>query len=257
MKGTILERIIEAKRSRVEAAKKSFALSPVEPVSQPLRFSQALSDSSGPHIIAEFKRASPSKGVINDTLGPVEVAAAYRDGGASAISVLTEEDFFAGSIADLKSVRETVDLPILRKDFVIDEFQIRESAAAGADAILLIVAALSVDELRYFYSRADELRLDAVVEVHDRAELNIASDIGAKVIGVNSRNLKSFEVSLDVARELIEYAPTGAIMIAESGIRTRDEIEELARLGYAGFLIGEALMRSHEVRGELQELIGA
>lgn len=254
MKGTILEKIIEAKRIRVAAAKRNVDLITVEPLSRPFRFSKALSNSAGPHVIAEFKRASPSKGVINDTLTPARSATAYREGGASAISVLTEEDFFGGSLDDLKEVRNAVDLPILRKDFVIDEFQIRESAAAGADAILLIVAALSVEELRRFSSLAYELGLDALVEVHDRTELDIAAEIEARLIGVNNRNLKTFEVSLDVARELIKHAPKNAIVIAESGMSTRQEINELSAVGFSGFLIGESLMR---MESKLEDLTGA
>lgn len=254
MKGTILEKIIESKKVRVEVAKRDpwFDATPTGS-GRPNRFRDAIADKTRPNIIAEFKRASPSKGVINDALKADVVAKHYREGGAAAISVLTEEDFFKGSLHDLRAVRASVDLPILRKDFVIDEFQIRESRAAGADAILLIVAALSVDDLTRFHTLASELQLDAVVEVHDRNELDIAVDIGAKLIGVNNRNLKTFEVSLDVSRELIVHAPDSAIMIAESGIRTREEIAELARLGYSGFLIGETLMRAEK---GLEELIG-
>jgi indole-3-glycerol phosphate synthase len=257
MKETILEKIIEAKRPRVEAAKRNSDLQHTEPRGRPHRFRDALSDRSRANIIAEFKRASPSKGWINNSREPAEAAAAYRDGGAAAISVLTEEDFFKGSLDDLRAVRERVDLPLLRKDFIIDEFQIRESAAAGADAILLIVSALSIDDLRQFQSIAHELGLDALVEVHDRDELDTAIDMGATLIGVNNRNLKTFEVSLDVCRELVGYAPDDALMIAESGIKTRDEVDELRALGYSAFLIGEILMRADGDKTNLEQLIGA
>ncbi len=235
MKGTILEKIIEAKRPRVQSAKRDHDLRHVEPKARPHRFRDALSDRSRPNIIAEFKRASPSKGVINSSREPAEAAAAYRDGGAAAISVLTEEDFFRGSLDDLRAVRERVDLPLLRKDFIIDEFQILESASVGADAVLLIVSALSIEDLRRFQSIAHELGLDALVEVHDRSELDTAIDMGSTLIGVNNRNLKTFEVSLDVSRELIGYAPDDILMIAESGIKTRNEIDELRSLGYSAF----------------------
>lgn len=252
MKGTILEKIIKAKRARIAAARRNFDLGGINRKADPDRFRRALSDRSKHNIIAEFKRASPSKGIINDSVGPAQTAANYRDAGAAAISILTEEDFFKGSLNDLRAVREAADLPILRKDFIIDEFQIHESAAIGADAILLIVAALGVDELRHFCSLSDELGLDALVEVHDRAELEIAAEIGAMLIGVNNRNLKTFEVTLDVSRELIKYAPPGAIMITESGISSRDEITELSDLGYSGFLIGESLMRSGDATSALK-----
>lgn len=255
MKGTILEKIIEAKRTRVEAAKRLSGLRTVQPLSQQFRLSQALSNSSGPHIIAEFKRASPSRGVINDSLKPEQAAASYCDGGAVAISVLTEEDFFQGSLDDLRSIREVVALPILRKDFIIDEFQIRESAAAGADAILLIVAALSIDELASFHSLANELGLDALVEVHSEKEMETAVAIGSNLIGVNNRDLLTFEVSLDVSRQLIKQAPPEATLISESGIKSRHDISELFDLGYSGFLIGETLMKAEDPGRSLDALI--
>ncbi len=252
MKGTILERIIEAKRLQIATAKQNFDRTAIVRKAHPYRLRKALSDRSKHNIIAEFKRASPSKGIINDSVSPALAAANYRDAGAAAISVLTEEHFFKGSIDDLRAVRNAVDLPILRKDFIIDEFHIHESAAIGADAILLIVAALRVNELRHFCSLSDELGLDALVEVHDLAEMEVAAEIGAMLIGVNNRNLKTFEVSLDVSRELIKYAPPGAIMIAESGISSRDEIAELSGLGYSGFLVGESLMRSGDATSALK-----
>lgn len=254
MSGMILEKIIQAKRARIEAAKErcEFYSSPSK--SQPHRFRDALAARTRPNIIAEFKRASPSKGVINDALSPVDVARNYRDGGAAAISVLTEEDFFNGSLDDLRAVREAVDLPILRKDFIVDEFQIRESEAAGADAILLIVAVLGVDELRRFQSLAQELGLDVLVEVHNEEEMETAASIGSTLIGVNNRSLHTFKVSLDVSRRLARVAPPDVILIAESGIKTRDDIRELYELGYSGFLIGETLMRTGDPKMILEGL---
>lgn len=251
MTGTILDEIIRAKRLRVEAAKHNFGAVDVPPAEKRNRLSAALKTRK-PAVIAEFKRASPSKGVINDLLDPAEVALNYKRGGAAAISVLTEEDFFKGSISDLTAIRTAVDIPILRKDFVIDEFQIRESAAVGADAILLIVAALTVDELKRFHELASELGLDALVEVHNRAEMEIAVEIGAELIGVNNRNLKTFEVSLDVSRELARLAPADAILISESGISEKKDIEELLSLGYSGFLVGESLMRAGDPKQMLE-----
>src|SRR5690606_13586429 len=158
-------------------------------------------------------------------------------------SVLTEEDFFLGSINDLNEAKNAVDIPVLRKDFVIDEYQIYESALIGADAVLLIVAALSVDELERFHKIASELGLDVLVEVHNAEEMKIAESIGAKIVGINNRNLKTFEVSLDVSRRLASMAPPNTVLISESGISQMNEISELRELGFSAFLIGETLMR--------------
>ncbi|MGD9564352.1 MAG: indole-3-glycerol phosphate synthase TrpC [Pyrinomonadaceae bacterium] len=258
MKGTFLDKIIEAKRIRIDKAKADsdlVLLAEQAARSDAGRFRNALSNRSRVNIIAEFKRASPSKGIINDQIDPEITVQKYQNGGAAAISVLTEEDFFRGSSDDLAAIRNAVALPILRKDFIVDEFQIYESAAFEADAILLIVAALSVDELLRFHTLSSTLGLDALVEVHDLDELKIASDIGATLIGVNNRNLKTFEVTLDVSRELIASAPKDAIMVSESGIRTKEDVDELSSLGYSGFLIGETLMKSDDVMSEMRKLI--
>lgn len=251
MTGTILDKIIDAKRMRVETAKRNSRIEVEDRTANAFRFSKALANNR-PAVIGEFKRASPSKGVINDQIDPAVAAAKYSAGGAAAISVLTEEDFFLGSLDDLRIVRAAVDIPILRKDFVIDEFQVRESAAAGADAILLIVAALSIADLRVFHALAHEHGLDALVEVHNPAEMETAAAIGAKLIGVNNRDLKTFDVSLDVSRELIALAPADALLISESGISARAEIEELTSLGYSGFLVGESLMKADDAAGTLE-----
>jgi len=207
------------------------------------------------NIIAEIKRASPSKGVINDKIDVAEVAKNYEKGGACGISVLTEEDKFKGSLEDLQAARNAVSLPILRKDFIFDEFQIYEAAEAGADVILLIAAMLDDENLVRLHELAEqELGLDALVEVHTLEELERVKKIGAKIIGVNNRDLHTFKVSLDVSRELIKHAPEDALMITESGIRTKDEILELRDLGFSGFLIGETLMRSGNVVEELRNL---
>ena len=207
------------------------------------------------NIIAEIKRASPSKGVINDKIDVAEVARNYEKGGACAISVLTEEDKFKGFLEDLKTVRNAVSLPILRKDFIYDEFQIYEAAEAGADVILLIAAMLDDEKLLELHDLAEQdLGLDALIEVHTLEELERVKKMNAKIIGINNRDLQSFVVSLDVSRELIKHAPETALMITESGISTKDEILELRELGFAGFLIGETLMRSGNAAGELRNL---
>ncbi len=207
------------------------------------------------NIIAEIKRASPSKGVINDKIDVAETARSYENGGACAISVLTEEDKFCGSLEDLKIARKAVNLPILRKDFIFDEFQIYEAAESGADVILLIAAMLDDEVLQKLHHLAEiELGLDALVEVHTLEELQRVKKINAKIIGVNNRDLHSFKVSLDVSKELIKHAPDDALMITESGIRTKEEILELKNLGFSGFLIGETLMRSGNAAEALREL---
>ncbi len=209
------------------------------------------------NIIAEIKRASPSKGVINGKIDVAEVARNYENGGACAISVLTEEDRFGGSLEDLRTARGAVKTPTLRKDFIFDEFQIYEAAEAGADVILLIAAMLDDATLAKLYDLAEGiLGLDALVEVHTLEELERVKRIGAKIIGVNNRDLRSFVVSMDVSRELIKHAPETALMITESGISTKDEILELRELGFAGFLIGETLMRSGNAADELKKFTG-
>lgn len=263
MTETFLQKILSAKRERVEAAKR--AVSPalirgraaeVRSTANAFRLSSALR-SNGINIIAEIKRASPSKGAINTGIDVAVTARAYETGGACAISVLTEEDFFQGALDDLRTARRTVDVPILRKDFIFDEYQIYEAAAAGADAVLLIVAALSAECLARMYEAAGSLGLDALVEVHDMDDLQTAQVIGASVIGVNNRNLHSFNVSLDVSRELIKHSTDGSLMITESGLSSAGEIQELRRLGFDGFLIGETLMKSDSPDADLKRLITA
>ncbi|HEY2847947.1 MAG TPA: indole-3-glycerol phosphate synthase TrpC [Pyrinomonadaceae bacterium] len=266
MMGTILDKIIERKRERLNRLKTDSPLNALigagpelRSNSMPNAFATALrtrhtqpaSQRCNAKIIAEIKRASPSKGVINDAIDIAEVARNYAANGAAAISVLTEEDFFQGSLNDLRTVKAAIDLPVLRKDFTIDEYQIYESAAAGADAILLIVAALTEDKLRRFIEIAEKLQMDAIVEVHSADELEIAKRIGARIIGVNNRNLNTFDVSLDVSRELIARRPIDALMIAESGLTSRNEIDELRGLGFDGFLIGETLMRQPQMLASL------
>ncbi len=260
---TTLDEILDSTRERVTAlrqdtdvARLAKRAASVRSTAVPHRFRSALERRGGLKVIAEFKKASPSKGVINDTLDPATVARLYAAGGACAISVLTEEKFFLGSLDDLRVVRESVELPVLRKDFIVDELQIYEAAEAGADAILLIVGALPIEKLKALRSLAeDELGMDALVEVHTSDEMKIAVGVGAILIGVNNRDLRNFDISLDVSRELIRYAPPGALLISESGLQTRDDLLELDRLGYAGFLIGETLMRSSDPELELRRLL--
>lgn len=262
MKPTILDEIFEIKKGRVRERKglidqaalrdKAFKIRENTP---PFRLSGALL-SAGINIIAEIKRASPSKGIINDNIDAAATAQVYERGGAKAISVLTEEDHFKGSMDDLRAVRDAVGLPILQKDFIFDDFQIYEAAAAGADAILLIVAMLEDEILKYLHRVAEEdLGIDALVEVHDLAEMERARKLGARLIGVNNRNLKTFDVSLDTSRQLIGSAPKGAVMVSESGLKSREDIRELKNLGFNGFLIGETLMKARDPEGALGGLL--
>ena len=262
MNMTFLETIVVETRERVDLLKASsdvIALkdtaSAVRSNAENNRLRSALSPRERPNIIAEIKRASPSKGVINDQVDVARLARDYESGGAAAISVLTESVYFGGSMDDLSSVRATVDLPILCKDFIVDEFQVYEAALAGADAILLIVAALSEEDLKDLLRVVRELKMDALVEVHTANEMGIAAALDADIIGINNRDLLSLEVSLDVSRALINNRPPDTLIVAESGLSSPKEIEELRRMGFNGFLIGEALMRSADPAGLLQNLV--
>ncbi|HEX8473349.1 MAG TPA: indole-3-glycerol phosphate synthase TrpC [Pyrinomonadaceae bacterium] len=208
------------------------------------------------NVIAEFKRASPSKGIIRADVRAEEMAQAYDVGGAAAISVLTEQDHFRGLLDDLRAVRRTVALPLLRKDFIFDEYQVYEAAAAGADALLLIVAALDDETLRRLRRLTeDELQMDALVEVHTADEMRRAGECGASVVGINNRNLSTFEVSLNVSRELAAHAPAGALLVSESGLRNGADLRSLRADGFHAFLIGESLMRSGNPADALRALL--
>ncbi len=209
-----------------------------------------------PAIIAELKKASPSKGVLAHKFDPAQVAAAYQHGGAAAVSVLTDEVFFQGSLLDLESARAAISLPVLRKDFTIDKRQIVQAAAHGADAILLIAAILSEREIRDFREAAAQYKMAALVEVHNSAELDTATAAGADIIGVNNRDLVTFEVSLETSLRLAEHIPAAALRISESGIHTASHIATLRAAGYSAFLVGEHLMKSGRPAEALRELVG-
>jgi indole-3-glycerol phosphate synthase len=215
-------------------------------------------DSQRPNIIAEIKRRSPSAGIIRGDSTISEIVRCYERGGACAISVLTDEEYFGGSIVDLYAARSGTNLPLLRKDFIIDPIQIFEAATAGADAVLLIVAALDDTWLKELRSLAeDELRLDALVEVHSSEELTRALNAGAKIVGVNNRDLRTFQVSLSTSECLIAEAPRDRILISESGLQSADSLLALSRLGFRGFLVGEMLMRAPDPETALRDLITA
>jgi indole-3-glycerol phosphate synthase len=219
-------------------------------------FHAALRSSAAPRVIAECKRRSPSKGILRKEYDPVSHARAYAQAGAAAISVLTEPTFFDGSLDHLRQVRTAVDVPLLRKDFVVTEYQLVEAAVAGADAALLIVGALDDKALAALCAQANAIGLAALVEVHDRDELSRAVDAGAGIIGVNSRNLRTLAVDLNVLEELIAAIPTGVTAVAESGIRTRADIDRLSALGYHAFLVGERLISQADPGVALEELRG-
>lgn len=258
----ILEEIIAGKRLRIEAAKHALPIERTRENAIEVRRSarrHALfddlksNDESGlVNIIAEFKRRSPSKGVIRENADAATIARSYESAGAAAISVLTEEKYFDGSLDDLRAVREVVSIPILRKDFVVDEYQLYESAAAGADALLLIVAALNDETLaRLLRLTEEELGMDALVEVHTKAELDRAVANGAKLIGVNNRDLRTFDVSTETSVQLARFAAADAVLVSESGLNP-DEVRRLKAAGYKGFLVGEALMRAEVPERELR-----
>ncbi|HEY3104139.1 MAG TPA: bifunctional indole-3-glycerol-phosphate synthase TrpC/phosphoribosylanthranilate isomerase TrpF [Pyrinomonadaceae bacterium] len=257
-----LSEIIEVKRQRLAAAKARLPLERLRELARQFRAGrshrllEALRNRSRANIIAEFKRRSPSKGKINPQADAQTIATMYESGGAAAISVLTEEDYFDGSLIDLRRIRTATSLPLLRKDFIFDEYQIYESAASGADALLLIVAALDVQSLRKLRELAeDELGIDALVEVHTKDELDRAVNCGARLIGVNNRDLRTFEVSTATSTLLAQVAPHNAILVSESGL-TLDEVRRLREIGYSGFLIGESLMRASDPARAVREFIG-
>ena len=257
-----LVEIVDQKRRRTAEDKLVTPRESLERLAYATRESQprhalrsALANDLRINIIAEFKRRSPSKGLIREAADPKTVAQQYERGGAAAVSVLTEADYFDGSLDDLSLVRQTTKLPLLRKDFIFDEYQLYESAAAGADALLLIVATLTDPELASLRRvTEEELGMDALIEVHTRDEMQRAIQAGANLIGVNNRNLATFAVSLETSVELAASAPAQTTMISESGIETIDHIRRLRAVGYQGFLIGETLMRARHPAALLKEL---
>jgi len=253
----ILDTIVEKKQLEVAELKRR-GLSPLETeIPGPRGFKQALDNYDGVAIIAEAKKASPSKGVICPDFDPVLIARAYQSGGAQAMSVLTDESFFQGSLAYIPQVRAAVDLPVLRKDFIIDEIQIRQAAMFGADAILLIVAILADEQIKEYLAQASELGLDTLVEVHDEGEAERALAAGSELVGVNNRNLQDFSMDIETTFRVMREIPAGVSVVSESGIKGSDDILRLAKHGVSAALIGESLMRSGDraqgVRGLRQD----
>lgn len=212
-------------------------------------------EASGPAVIAEIKKASPSRGLIREDFRPREIGLALEGAGAACLSVLTDGEFFQGSLGDLAAVSAAVGIPCLRKDFILDPFQILEARAAGADAVLLIVAALDDDELVRLQRVAEDLEMDVLVEAHDREEIARAVGMGARMIGVNSRDLRSFAVNTESLLALVEALPADVLRVAESGIRSAEDVRRLRAAGYGAFLVGEALMRDPDPAAALRALL--
>lgn len=219
------------------------------------RFEAALSAAGRPNVIAECKRRSPSRGILRADYRPEAIATAYKRNGAAAVSVLTEPTFFDGSLDDLRAVRAAVDIPVLRKDFIVTPYQLLEAAAAGADAVLLIVAALEDAELVALHTRAGELGLGVLVEVHDTGELDRAARAGATVVGVNNRNLRTLVVDVEASHRLAARMPAGVVGVAESGLRTSADLARLGAAGYRAFLIGETFMTAPDPGTALRDLL--
>ena len=208
------------------------------------------------NVIAEVNRSSPSKGNLAPITDPAALAEKYQEAGAAAVSVLTEQRRFGGSLADLDAVRSRIDIPVLRKDFMVDEYQFLEARAHGADIVLLIVAALSKSQLKDFYDLATELGMASLIEVHTQSELESAMDISPRIVGVNSRNLKTLEVSASVFEELIPAIPSSVIRVAESGISSRADVAQAQKAGATAILVGESLVKSGDPISAMRELLG-
>lgn len=255
----ILDDIVAYKKKELEQKKrecgldqlKSFLTDPAPPRS----FKWAISRPKGVNIIAEIKKASPSAGVIRKEFDPIEIAGIYAASGAAAISVLTDQHFFQGSLEFLCKIKSEINLPLLRKDFIIDEYQIYESRLKGADALLLIVSLLDQEKLKGFLRLAHSLGLSCLVEVHDIDDLKRALLTDADMIGINNRDLHTFQVDINTTFKLIRHIPPGRIIVSESGIRSREDIYRLKEKGVNAFLVGESLMKEDDIAQKLKELL--
>lgn len=258
---TILRKILTRKAEEVAERRGRSSLGDLEAqiaAQAPARgFSRALHDRvqrGEPAVIAEVKKASPSKGVIRENFVPAQIAASYQSGGAACLSVLTDIDFFQGADAYLQEARAACELPVLRKDFTLDPYQVIEARALGADAVLLIVAALDDVQMRELAETAAAVALDVLVEVHDRQELDRALDLGLPLVGINNRDLHSFDTSLQTTLDLLPHIPDGHLVVTESGIHTREDVALMRDADVHGFLVGEAFMRAPEPGEKLQQL---
>lgn len=259
----ILKKIVGHKREEVAAARAATSISELKARIKDLEdvprgFERHLREAAASDwtaVIAEIKKGSPSKGVIRANFDPLEIAEIYQNNGATCLSVLTDEKFFLGHLRFLALVREAVSLPLLRKDFICDPFQIYEARASGADAVLLIAAMLDLDQLREFHAVAKEIHLDVLLEVHDEAELETALQTDCSMIGVNNRNLRTFVTDLGTTGRLARMMPADRLLVAESGINNRADIVRLQADGASAFLVGEAMMREDDIGAKLRELL--
>ena len=254
---TILDKILETKRAEV-ATRRAASMSRAEP-SPPRGFKAALDArvvAGGYGLIAEIKKASPSKGLIRPDFDPPAHARAYQAGGAACLSVLTDQEYFQGHEDYLIAARAACDLPVIRKDFMVDPWQVAESRGIGADAILIIVAALDDGAMAEIEAAATEQGMDVLVEVHDEAEMERAARLRSRLIGINNRDLKTFRTDLATTEQLAPRAPPGALLVGESGIASRADLDRLARSGVRCFLVGESLMRSPDVAAATRALLG-
>ncbi|MGW8136464.1 indole-3-glycerol phosphate synthase TrpC [Sphingomonas zeae] len=257
---TMLDRILETKRADVAARKATMSHADLDAriatKSAPRGFRAALDAKTGHALIAEVKKASPSKGLIRADFDPPAHARAYEAGGAACLSVLTDERWFQGADIFLEQAREAVSIPVLRKDFMVDPWQVHESRALGADAILIIVAALDDTQMQEIEAAAVECGMDALIEVHDAAEMERAARLKSRLIGVNNRDLRDFTVDFQRTYELVAHAPAGCTFVAESGLTSREDLDAMAEHGIHCFLVGEALMRQQDVEAATRALIG-
>jgi len=255
----ILSRIIEEKRKVVDEAKRARPqgdlIKEINSLSVKSSFKKNISRPHHINLIAEIKKASPSKGILRGDFNPVKIAITYQANGASAISILTDERFFEGKLEHISKVRGNVSVPILRKDFFIDEYQIYETIASGAEAILLIPEILSMAEMAKFYNLATELGLDCLVEVHNEEDIDKALAIGASIIGINNRDLHTFKVDLAVTQRLIRLIPQNKVIVSESGIKSYEDIMFLKSLGINAVLVGEAFMEADDIAAKMREMM--
>ncbi|MEW6227684.1 MAG: indole-3-glycerol phosphate synthase TrpC [Bacillota bacterium] len=256
----LLDEVVRHKAAEVERSKRALPFAALKEklrdIGSPRGFAGRLSSSEGVAVIAEIKRASPSRGLIREDFDPRELSRAYEEGGASAISVLTDERYFQGRREHISLAKEAASLPVLRKDFIIDDYQVYESKAIGADAVLLIVSILDDATLRRLLELATSLDMDGLVEVHTLEELGRAVEAGARIVGINNRDLRTFRVSLSTTIELASYVPEEVLLVSESGISCREDILMLEAAGVKAVLVGEALMRARDVGSKLRELLG-
>lgn len=254
----ILERMVRARRQALQQAQQATSAAKLEEraaVAPPVRDFAAALSRDGLNVIAELKKASPSRGVLRAHYNPAVLAASLEEAGAAALSVLTEPEFFQGSLEGLQVVRGVCGLPVLRKDFLFDPYQLYEARASGADAFLLIAAILSQEELRRLLTLGNQLGMAALVEVHTAEELDRALEAGAEMVGVNNRDLKTFQVNPETSVQLIEEIPEECVAVSESGLRSRRELERLRAAGFDAFLVGEFLMQAEEPAAALRELL--